>query len=169
MSGGALHGESWSLREAAAADIEALMHWFPTADDVMIWGGPSFRNPFTRDSFFKDVFWDKMASYCLRDAAGEFVAFGQLYDRDGRIHLARLIVRPDMRSRGIGRRLIEMLMEVGATIFPRNEYSLFVYRENLPAYECYKSLGFVVQDYPDDMPHADVCYYLTRPAKLEES
>lgn len=43
MSGGTLTGENWSLREAAAADIEALMHWFPTSEDVMIWGGPSFR------------------------------------------------------------------------------------------------------------------------------
>jgi ribosomal protein S18 acetylase RimI-like enzyme len=145
------------------------MRWFPSPDDIMIWGGPSFRCPFTRESFFEDVYWEKMASYCLRDGSGEFVAFGQLYDRDGRIHLARLVVRPDRRGRGIGRRLIEMLMAAGATVFPGDEYSLFVFRENTPAYECYKSLGFIVQDYPDDMPHADVCYYLTRPAQLKET
>jgi len=169
MTEEALQCEGWSLGNATSADIEDLMRWFPEPDDVVIWGGPSFRFPFTRETFFEDVHWQEMASYCLQDAASEFIAFGQLYERDGRIHLARLVVRPDMRGRGIGRRLIEMLMEAGSTIFSGDEYSLFVFRENAPAYECYKSLGFVVQDYPQDMPHADVCYYLTRPAELKES
>jgi len=168
MTGGNSHCEGWSLNRATAADIEDLMQWFSDSDDIIIWGGPSFRFPFTRETFVEDVHWATMASYCLRDTTGEFVAFGQLYERDGRIHMARLVVRPDMRGRGIGRRLIEMLMEAGRKIFSCDEYSLFVFRENAPAYECYKSLGFVVQDYPRDMPHADVCYYLTRPAELKE-
>lgn len=45
----------------------------------------------------------------------------------------------------------------------------FTFRDNKPAYECYKSLGFGITDYPDDMPYADVCYYLTRRAGAEES
>lgn len=73
-----------------------------------------------------------------------------------------------MRGQGVGRRLIEMLMKAGQAMFPGDQYSLFVLRENKPAYECYKSLGFEATDYPDDMPHADVCYYLTRPAEVEE-
>jgi ribosomal protein S18 acetylase RimI-like enzyme len=168
MTGAVLHRDGWTLREATAADIERLMQWFPSKDDVVIWGGPTFRHPFTRQSFFEDVCWDRMATFCLRDSASEHVGFGQLYDRDGRIHLARLVVRPDMRGRGVGRRLIEMLMEAGLAIFPGNEYSLFVFRENIPAYECYRSLGFEVGAYPSDMPHADVCYYLTRPAQKKE-
>ena len=43
-----------------------------------------------------------------------------------------------------------------------DEYSLFVYRHNEPAYQCYLSLGFVVQEYPDDAPMPDKCYFLTR-------
>jgi len=158
----ALSEDGWMLRETPAADIDELMNWFPRAEDINIWGGPSFRYPFTRDTFFADIFWERMASFSLRDPSGNFVAFGQLYDRAGRIHLARLVVSPIMRGQGVGKRLIEMLMQVGPSIFSGDEYSLFVFRENIPAYECYKSMGFVVGDYPDDMPHADVCYYLTR-------
>ena len=43
-----------------------------------------------------------------------------------------------------------------------DEYSLFVYRDNLPAYRCYLSLGFLVRDYPDDAPMPDKCYFLTK-------
>ena len=162
MTGEALQEDGWILREAIAADIYELMRWFPKSDDVHVWGGPWFQFPFTRETFIKDVHWGKMASLCLCDPSRRVVAFGQLYERDGRIHLARLVVIPDMRGHGVGRRLIEMLMTAGQAMFPGDEYSLFVFRENKPAYECYKSLGFEITDYPDDMPHADVCYYLTR-------
>ena len=156
------------LSTATAADIESLMQWFPEQDDVLVWGGPAFRYPFTRDTFFEDIRWDKMASFCLTDA-DEFAGFGQLYDLDGRIHLARLVVRPDMRGRGVGRRLVEMLMAAGPGLFPGDEYSLFVLRDNVPANECYRSLGFEVAEYPEKMPYADICYYLTRPVNLEEN
>jgi ribosomal protein S18 acetylase RimI-like enzyme len=167
MTRGDSHREDWSLRKATAADIEALMAWFGDQHDVVIWGGPTFRYPFTRETFFEDIYWQKMASYCMAER-DDFVGFGQLYERDGRIHLARLVVRPDVRGRGAGKRLIEMLMDVGATLFPGDEFSLFVLRDNIPAYECYKSLGFVVGDYPSDMPYADVCDYLTRPVQSTE-
>ena len=111
--------DGWVLQESTKPDVVAMMEWFPAADDVNIWGGPNFRFPFNRHSFFEDVKWGRMLSYSLRDPLGDFAAFGQLYER----------------------------------------------RENIPAFECYKSMGFVVSDYPDDMPHPDVCYYLTRRKK----
>lgn len=168
MAGLTLQREGWSLQEAAESDIDTLMEWFTQPSDILIWGGPTFRYPFDRETFFEDVCWGTMASYCLRDPASSLVAFGQLYDRDGRIHLARLIVHPEQRGRGVGTRLIETLITAGIDLFARDEVSLFVFRDNLPAYRCYRSLGFTVSDYPDDMPHADVCYYLTRPAQPEE-
>ncbi len=154
--------DGWTLQEATESDVAALMDWFPGADDVNIWGGPNFRFPFNRHSFFEDVKWDRMLSYSLRDPFGEFAAFGQLYERCGRMNLARLVVNPTLRGKGVGKRLVDLLMTVGPSQFGCNEFSMFVYRENIPAFECYKSMGFVISDYPDDMPHPDVCYYLTR-------
>lgn len=159
-----MHRDEWTLRAAVEADVEALMQWFPTYDDVNIWGGPSFRYPLTRESFFEDIQWGRMASFGLFDTKGRLAGFGQLYDRDKRIHLARLVVDPKQRGLGLGRRLIEMLMAAGRDLYPRDEYSLFVYRANEPAYRCYRGVGFEVADYPPDMPHADVCDFLTRPA-----
>lgn len=163
-----LRRDGWKLRRTDRSDIDVVMRWFPTQDDVTIWGGPSFRYPFTRDTFFEDILWGRIASFCLWDPGGDLVAFGQLYDRDGRIHLARLVVAPDERGKGTGKRLIELLVHAGRDLFSRDEISLFVFRDNRPAFECYRSLGFRIQDYPKDMPHADVCYYLTRSALTEE-
>jgi ribosomal protein S18 acetylase RimI-like enzyme len=105
-----------------------------------------------------------MQTYALRDPDGRLAAFGQSYDRHGRGHLARLIANPDMRRRGAGSRLIELIIASLEARHAFDEYSLFVYRHNIPAYECYLSLGFAVTDYPEDAAMADRCYFLTRPA-----
>ena len=163
MTGGDSHRGEWTLSKATAADIDALMNWFPGEDDVVVWGGPAFRFPYSRETFLADIHWGKMASFCLFDTAGEFVGFGQVFKLRGRVHLARLVVHPDARGEGIGKRLVKALMEAGSMLYSGKEYSLFVLRDNTPAYECYRSLGFEVDDYPDDMPYADICYFLTRP------
>ena len=89
-------------------------------------------------------------------------AFGQLYNRQERGHFARLISNPDMRRQGAGRRLIALLIRVAREAYGFGEYSLFVYRDNEPAYRCYLEMGFTVQDYPDDAKMKDKCYFLTR-------
>lgn len=162
MSGEASGDDGWTLRESTTRDIAELMRWFASAKDVAIWGGPEFRYPFTRASFFEDIYWQRMLSYSLRDPGDTYVGFGQLYDRDKHIHLARLIVEPSRRGQGAGRRLVEMLMRTGRAKMHHERYSLFVFRDNTPAYECYKALGFEISEYPKGMPHAEVCYYLTK-------
>lgn len=154
--------DGWVLEPATGDNIDQLMSWFSDKRSVSNWGGPEFRFPFTCRSFQEDVRWGKMATFCLRNPVGDFAAFGQCYDRKGRMNFARLVVHPKVRGQGVGKRLIEMLMMAGRDLLPFTEYSLFVFRYNTLALEYYKSRGFVVQDYPGDMPYADTCFYLTR-------
>jgi ribosomal protein S18 acetylase RimI-like enzyme len=153
----------WSLAEASEEDIDHLMGWFPDANAVNVWGGPAFRHPFTRETFHNDVRWLEMASYSLRDPSGQLVAFGQFYARISRINLARLVVSPESRGQGAGKRLISGLMAAARPLLNLSEYSLFVYDDNTPAFECYKSMGFVEAEYPGEMPIGGTCRYLTRP------
>ena len=162
MTLASLHEDGWSLRATANDDIDAVMTWFPNAEAVNTWGGPGFRYPFTPNSFREDCKLDQMDSYSLFDTVGALAAFGQSYERDGRGHLARLVSNPSMRRNGAGRRLIRMILMSLHQRHDYDEYSLFVYRDNVPAYQCYLSLGFVVRDYPDDAPMPDKCYFLTK-------
>lgn len=157
----------WVLEPASAADFDELMTWFPDAGSVNIWGGPEFRYPFTPETFREDCQVERMESYALRDDAGSMVAFGQSYERDGRGHLARLIANPAQRRRGAGRQLIRMIIASLDERFGYDEYSLFVYRDNVPAYQCYRGLGFDVRDYPPDAPMAEQCYFLTRRGRAD--
>ncbi len=157
-----LQVDGWTLSAATETDFDELMTWFPNAEAVDVWSGPNFRYPFTRETFLEDCRVDIMDSYALRDSAGSMAAFGQTYDREGRGHLARLIVNPDRRRQGSGRRLIELIIASLEARFSYAEYSLFVYRRNTAAYQCYQSLGFAVVDYPEDAPMPELCYFLTR-------
>ena len=154
--------DDWVLDETATTDIDELMKWFPDERATRTWGGPDCRYPYNRHSFAEDIHWGRMATFSLRDPHGEFVGFGQVYERVGCINLARLAVKPAMRGQGIGTRLVEMLMMVTASMFDCDYYSLFVYRDNMPAYKCYTALGFEESVYPENARLADECDYLTR-------
>lgn len=154
--------DGWTLAPAADADFDEVMTWFPDAASVDRWGGPGFRYPFTRQSFFEDCRIDIVESYVLDSPDGRRAAFGQSYERMGRGHLARLIVNPVLRRQGAGKRLVKMIIASLDERHAYDEYSLFVYRDNIPAYRCYRSLGFAVTDYPEDAAMADRCYFLTR-------
>ena len=157
-----LREAGWELSLAGDEDIETVMTWFPDADSVLIWGGPEFRYPFTAATFREDCRVGLMDSYCLRDPAGELAAFGQSYERDGRGHLARLVSNPERRGTGAGKKLISMIIAVLDAAHDYDEYSLFVFRHNEPAYRCYRSSGFVVREYPDGAPLPGQCYFLTK-------
>ena len=154
--------DDWTLEPASDATIDEIMSWFPDAASVDIWGGPVFRYPFTPDSFREDLHLDKMASWSLRRPDGALAAFGQTYERYGRGHLARLVSNPAMRRQGAGRRLIERIIDALEASHDYDEYSLFVYRNNEPAYRCYRPLGFGVVDYPEDAAMPDKCFFLTK-------
>jgi ribosomal protein S18 acetylase RimI-like enzyme len=163
MSEPVLVDGDWQLWTTVAADFDELMQWFPDAHSVDIWGGPRFRHPFTPASFREDCRFGQIESFSLRNRSGELAAFGQVYDRNGHGHLARLVSNPAMRRQGAGRQLIEMIMQAAGEAHGYDGFSLFVYRDNEPAYRCYLGLGFVVQPFPEGAPLADKCFFLTRP------
>lgn len=154
--------DGWTLAVPDEVDLDELTRWFPDAESVHRWGGPRFRYPFTPESFREDCRVDQIATYCVRNPVDVMAAFGQMYDRNDRGHLARLVTHPQMRRQGIGQRLIRMLMAASRREWGYEQSSLFVYRDNEAAYRCYLKMGFVVQDYPDGAPMKDECYFLTR-------
>lgn len=155
---------SWSLVRVVENDVDELMTWFPDRESVNVWGGPTFRYPFTRETFLDDCRWREFHTCRLQDETGMFSAFGQIGERYGRSHFARLIANPDLRGRGVGRALMLHLMDEARRIHRNVEFGLFVYRDNEPALSCYRSVGFEVTEYPVDAPMPEKCLYMIRSA-----
>ena len=99
--------------ETVYYEIEILKSWFPDKESSHYWCGPALRFPFSHESFIEDIHWEKMATYSLRNYEGQFIGFGQYYEKLQRCHLARLVVSPSQRSMAVGHKLISWLMSIG--------------------------------------------------------
>lgn len=91
-----------------------------------------------------------MPACSLLDEGNQLAGFGQYYEKLQRCHLARLVIAPERRSKGLGRHFIGELMRTGMLDLQVNECSLFVIRSNETAKKCYTSLGFVRAEYPPE-------------------
>ncbi len=136
------------LEKASDKDLVALMRWFSSEAETIAWAGFGFRFPFDALSFCEDVGLDTRHSFVYRDN-GRLLGFGQVYDKHGRGHLARIAVTPDARGRGIGSRLAQALAEKAFELLGCTEHSLFVLRDNDAAIRCYRKLGFCETANPD--------------------
>ena len=155
--------EPVSLGQATPAHTLEMMSWFPSLESCRVWGGPEFRFPFTAESFRADCHLE-LPSSALLDAGGTLCGFGQYYLRAGRCHLARLVIAPTHRGRGLGTRLIELLAHAGQVALGVNQCSLFVSAANTAALALYQRLGFTPAQYPGDpgLPLPAGCYYMVR-------
>ncbi|MEE4275093.1 MAG: GNAT family N-acetyltransferase [Thermoleophilia bacterium] len=128
-------------REATPVDLVTAAAWVTTAAECQRWAGPDITFPVEQAALMREAEFGAGRDVALEDDAG-VVAFGQVLPKEGgRMHLARVIVRPDARGRGVGRALVEALLaragESGAALVTLN-----VYRDNTAAIGLYTDLGF---------------------------
>ena len=143
-------------------DIEQLKSWLLNADSVRLWSGPAFRYPYSDVSFREDCRLDSFANFALKNGDGVMLGFGQIGERYDRSHFARLIVSPEARGVGMGKELLGALLRQAALRSDCKACGLFVYRHNHAAVNCYKSMNFVIDEYPENAKLQDECYYMTR-------
>jgi len=80
------------------------------------------------------------------DADGPYVAYGELWldDEEGEVELARLLVAPELRGRGVGRALVGELVDRARSTHPElPDVILRVQPGNLRAIRAYHAAGFV--------------------------
>jgi ribosomal protein S18 acetylase RimI-like enzyme len=148
------------LTKATIEDAREIMGWFPDKASVIRWGSPYTRYPLREETFFEDIYWDRIQSITARKEDGRLLGFGQYYPKLGRCHLARLVINPDFRGQGEGERFVSALMDLGSAELDFDEFSLYVMTENLPAYYCYRHLGFELAPYPDGDAKLENCVFM---------
>jgi [ribosomal protein S18]-alanine N-acetyltransferase len=128
-------------RDATLADLQVAASWIRSEEECLLWAGPEVSFPLGLERLAAQIGMDDAASLALTDD-GEVVAFGQLVrPAPGTAHLARLIVRPDARGRGLGHVLVRALLERAAAD-GAGRATLNVYARNAAAVRLYEAAGF---------------------------
>jgi len=151
------------LRPATRNDLPVIISWIPDAAGCRRWAGPAVTFPIAVASLTQEITFSPHNSYCLEEKA-ELIGFGQLIPKsDQRVHAARIIVAPQIRGRGYGRKLCQFLMAQASELkYPR--ISLNVYRDNSTAIKLYRSLGFRERELPgQDGSAKNIIYMETEP------
>ncbi|MCL1048290.1 GNAT family N-acetyltransferase [Shewanella abyssi] len=140
--------------------LEEMLTWFHDKQAVFDWAGPNFRYPYSLTSFSEDLSLSKLASFALVSDAQQLIGFGQYYRRLDRCHLARIVISPKWRGKGLAKMLIEQLNAKGLKTLNVKQSSLFVLSHNHQAIYTYQKLGFVKSDYPEAIARKDCLYMI---------
>lgn len=137
------------LALASLGQMSQLRGWFHSAAEQQSWGGDNFDYPCNEARFLELLCRPGTQSYSLlAPDSAELLGFGQLCDRFGCHHLARLVITPEYRGQGLAKTLIFALI-LQALKQQRRDISLYVHRHNNIALQCYQSLGFAVTPAPE--------------------
>jgi ribosomal protein S18 acetylase RimI-like enzyme len=123
---------------------------FEAPDGVVVAGWPVSAEESLRWCSLEDVSAEMVASWAAEsDVAayvmvedGELAGYGELWldDDEAGVELARLIVAPSRRGRGLGRRLVTMLTAKALGLYPL--VFMRVHPDNTPALRCYAGAAF---------------------------
>jgi ribosomal protein S18 acetylase RimI-like enzyme len=132
----------WHLVAPSTTDAASIAAWSTSDQEAAAW--VSLRtHPFSAEAV--TGWWQQadVQPWLLVDPTGTPVAYGELWDDEpeDEVELARLIVDPDHRRRGTGRRLVDQLLALAgrsgrAACFVR------VVPDNHAALRLYRAAGF---------------------------
>ncbi|WP_168201489.1 GNAT family N-acetyltransferase [Kushneria phosphatilytica] len=145
-------------------DIEKVIDWIDSPRALEYWAGPGLSWPLERRQLWREIDGASLSSWCLVES-GHLLAFGQFSPKSHRrCHLARILVAPNQRGRGVGEELCRRLIHEAQARMGAQRITLNVYHDNHAARRLYHRLGFTesgtinergVQPmilFPDEMP-----------------
>lgn len=139
----------FKLADFEAKQANTILGWV-TSPQLLRWVAPSTSAPLTIE---KIIQWKKPRgeAYVLLgpddQPSGETIplGYGELnpmrYEPD-HLWLGHIIVSPEARGCGLGKLLVQKLLEQSITRHRATIISLIVFPENIDAIACYKSVGF---------------------------
>lgn len=151
------------IRAATESHLEEVASWFESPQSCLFWAGPGLRYPFNLSSLRAGIQYDLVPSLAFLKGS-EPLGFGQYYCSGARCQLARIAVAPRYRGFGFGAMIVRELCRRGCGTTGSPVCSLYVYSDNLPALNLYRSLGFTSAPYPAGVPAQAGCLYMIAPS-----
>jgi len=129
------------FRRALKSDYPAICALVGSRDELSL-VQPGAKYPWTVKQLARLT--DLRRDLMVAELAGRVVAFADLYGVEPQQHayIGNLVVAPLIRGRGVGRRLIAVMLEIIYQELGVPEARISVFASNRAAYRLYQSLGF---------------------------
>ncbi len=130
------------IRPYKASDVDTILSWCQDEKAFYQWTAGILGNyPITQNEF---CFVESLMPFTVFDETG-IVGFFTLRNPDESLDELRfgfVIVNPYKRGKGYGKAMLHLGLKFAFEIYRAKKVSLGVFENNLPAYYCYKAVGF---------------------------
>lgn len=101
-----------------------------------------FETPWSREDFRKELCENKLALYLVATWDDEVIGYAGLWCVVDEGHITNVAVHPDYRKRGVGKKLINWLLNDAKTMNGVKNFTLEVRVSNSAAIHLYENFGF---------------------------
>ncbi len=131
------------MKPANPKDIETVIRWIQSSEEAKLWGGPKIRYPLCIHNLLEDIGFSDHHSFSFI-SNDELFGFAQIVDIEKGVgHIARVIIKPDLRGRGFGNRIFgDLIKYCDSNTY--KQLKLNVYLSNSAAINLYRSFGFQI-------------------------
>ncbi|SER71415.1 GNAT family N-acetyltransferase [Salisediminibacterium halotolerans] len=141
-------------------DFDRLISWVTDADMMMMWGGPTFTFPLTREQladFTAGANEPDAEMHAFNviisgtDEKAGFITINSIDRVENRAKIGKVLIADQARGRGICVPLIKEISRVAFEELELGELYLGVFDFNHPAIRCYEQAGFQTYEYVPDI------------------
>lgn len=125
------------------ADVKLISMGEEYLEDIMEIEHLSFAIPWSREAFRQEILHNQLARYQIAIEGGRAIAYGGIWLILDEAHITNIAVHPDYRGKGVGKKLIEDLIET-AQKKGMVQMTLEVRKSNKVAIHLYESFGFEI-------------------------
>lgn len=139
------------------SDFDKLILWIDSEEMLLQFSGPAFTFPLTKDQLKSNLEDKKRLSYKVVDSATDaMIGYSEIYSLDkSSVLLGRIIIGdPEFRGKGLGQKIVKMLLEISFDQLGFEKAELNVFDWNISAIRCYEKAGFVIN--PDKIYQREI-------------
>lgn len=127
-------------------DAPALISNIKDKKALLQFAGPMYHFPLTEDQLEADVSDEKRTLFKIVEAENQnTIGHAQIFLKDTTFLLGRILIWDENnRGKGYGKKVMQELLKYGFRNFNREIAELNVYDWNTGAIECYKKVGFTI-------------------------
>lgn len=133
------------LEQFTGADYDRLIGWVKDEKELVLFSGPVFRFPLTRDQLDAHAAAENRHLFkVIHISTGQVIGHGEVLVKSGNsCHLCNILIGDkEFRGKGYGKQLTQLLTAWSFVNPDVSEVSLNVYDFNMPAIKSYESCGF---------------------------